>query len=535
MWDTVSAFANTSGGTIILGLDETEDFSVVPELAVESIANQLVNGLDPKPGAVPKVTPVPEIRMGEIMLPQGGVVVLEVDAFRQHPRLLPHMPCFVTAKGIKDGSFKRVFDHDQRLSAYEIHELQSRGHRDGTDRQPVDGAVGGDINQSAATDLINRLKAQGSRIADGAVDEIEILTRLNVFGAGGAERTPTFSGLMSLGWYPQQFYPQLFIDVTAHPGAEKSTGDGGVRFDSRRICDGAMPVAIENAVTEVLSHLRTRYREAGPGIVEEKEIPDIAVREAVANAVMHRDYGDLVRGQQIAVDIYPDRVEVTNPGGLWGDRTVENLSENRSMSRNEALARLLSQVVDSRDNKVAENQGSGIQRMIGAMRSHGLPAPQFSADIGSFKVIMPRFGLIGPDVQTWLEQVGGGDNRSQDVALVIARDQGSVTPKILRQQLGIDSDDARMELSRLVEQAKLSQIGPERYALVSDMPELTKTEIAVLNALSFTAPRTARQVSEEMGKTVTSVRIHLRVLVEKKLVVATAPPTSRNRSYLRAR
>lgn len=77
-------------------------------------------------------------------------------------------------------------------------------------------------------------------------------------------------------------------------------------------------------------------------MVDEPETPEIAIREAVVNAVMHRVYNPQVQGRQVQVDIYPDREEINNPGGLWGDRTLENLDENRSTTRNPALANLLS-------------------------------------------------------------------------------------------------------------------------------------------------------------------------------------------------
>lgn len=69
-------------------------------------------------------------------------------------------------------------------------------------------------------------------------------------------------------------------------------------------------------------------------MVDEPEIPEIVLREAISNAVMHRDYSAAARGMQVHVDVYPDRVEVINPGGLWRGLTVEQLYEARSESRN---------------------------------------------------------------------------------------------------------------------------------------------------------------------------------------------------------
>lgn len=533
IWDTVSAFATTRGGIILLGVDEKDNFSVNPDLAVERYSNMLIAGLEDRPGQSPQVTPSPTYRLGTVQVEGCTVLALEIDSLLGDPRKAGMLPCHVKNKGIRKGSFKRVFDHDQLLSTYEIHELQARSGKDNTDRQPVDEANLEDLNSDAVSGLINRMKAQGSRIAEGSPSREEVLSRLNVLSRSDGEAVPTLAGILTLGWYPQQFYPQLFIDVTVHPGTEKSTGADGIRFDSRRLCDGPMPAAIETAVTEVLSQLRTRFREEGASVVEEPEIPVIAIREAIANAVMHRDYGDYVTGQQITVDIYSDRVEIINPGGLWGDRTLENLGENRSVSRNEVLAKLLSQVADGEGHKVAENQGSGIQRMVGALREFGLPTPSFQDEIGFFKVTLYRFGLISPEVRRWLDSLPGARTRTQEVALALAQDLGAVTVTNLRDHLRLDSDDARRELQELEEQGWLRADGADHYLASTPTPDLGETQQAILDVLSRSESMSARDIAAATGKSVSSIRPHLRELIELGLASATAPPTSRNRAYLR--
>lgn len=540
VWESVSAFANTDGGVLLLGVDEGNGFTSSSKFDVGKVQDQLVSGFDESPGAVSKVQPVPRHQMTVMELEGNPVIVVKVESMRDDPSLLSGMPCHVRELGIRRGSFKRVFDHDQRLSSYEIYSLQSLTKPDHTDRQAVSNATAIDINQDQSSAMIARLRSQGSRVADGVDGRETILRRLNVYTGSDEGIVPTFAGIMALGNYPQQFFPQLFIDVTVHPGSQKSVDPGGIRFETRRTCDGPMPAAIDSAVFEVLSNLRTRYREEGTGLVDEKEIPEVVVREAIANAVMHRDYSFQVQGQQIAVDVYPDRVEVVNPGGLWGDRTLENIAEGRSVSRNEVLTRLLSQILDGGGKRVAENQGSGIARMITAMRRHGLPAPRFELEPGAFKVILERFGLMTPAVQAWLDEIGHGANRIQDVALVLARDQGSVTPALLRAQLGLDSDDARAELQALANIGKLELMSRDRFvpgASLIQFQETTvglgRTEREILEVVSESIELSAREIAAAAGKSVAAVRPHLRSLVEKNLVTPTASPTSRNRKYLR--
>lgn len=232
---------------------------------------------------------------------------------------------------------------------------------------------------------------QGSTITRGAANETEVLERLNAVAEDDSgELRPTMAALLALGVHPQKFYPLLFVTVTSHPVADDITSMEG----TPRICDGPMPLAIDSAVTHVLSLLRTHGPKASPGA--EKEIPEEALREAITNAVLHRDYSTYSRSQQVRVKVYPDRVEISSPGGMKASRSVDNLAEGRPDPRNEPLVRLLSQVRNSQGRYVANNQGIGIPRMVEAMCSHGLPAPIVEDTDGEVVVTLYR-SLYNPE------------------------------------------------------------------------------------------------------------------------------------------
>lgn len=527
-WETVSAFANTDGGLILLGLSEPE-FTPIEGFDFERIQDQVIGGLRDSSQAEPKVTPVPEYRVASITVDGTELLALRVEPMAESPRLRKQMPCFVSAKQIAKGSYKRVLDQNQLLNAYEVYSLGHRFEEDLTDLQPVEEATLDDLSEDRIDALVQRLIELGSRVADDASSTKEILSRLKVLTHG----KPTLAGVLVFGRYPQQFFPQFFIDVTTHPGREKGTGESDQRFLSRRRCDGSMPLAIDDALRAVLKELRTRSVEYEGTIREEKEVPPIAIREAIANAVMHRDYGQYQRGRQVSVDIYPDRIEVTSPGGLWSDRTESNIADGRSVSRNTGLANLLSYVIDADSKQVAENQGSGIPRMLKAMRESGLPRPDFDDEISEFKVTLPRFGILTPEVKRFLDTHGHGKNDLQDIALTLAHGLGSVTPQNLRKQLGVDSDDARAELQDLARQKLLREISTDRFVLqTAEVPEGTPT--AILEVLRSDTPLKTKEIAQLTGRSPATIRLHLRELVDSGLVIATAPPTSRNRAYLLA-
>lgn len=536
VWETVSAFANTSGGAIILGLDESREFAPSPGFDAQRIIDALDAGLSRAPAGAPKVQPVPDARIQRMEAGGAPVAVVEIDSLRGVAGI--EMPCHVLAQGIQRGSYKRVDDKDVHLSTYEVYLLQTALRPIGVDREPVAGRGIQDLSTDSVAGMLERQRRTGSHALDGTDgDTARVLRRLNVLTSQGL---PTVGGYLALGSYPQDEFPQLVIDVSVHPGTEKSV-DASTRFIDRTVCDGPIPLAIDDAVRAVLRNLRTRRVVTGVGGHDVPEIPEEVLREAVTNAVTHRDYSEWVRGQQVAVDVYADRVEVTNPGGFWGDRTATNVFEGRSSSRNEVLAKLLTIVPRGvGEGTVCESQGSGVPRMVHAMREMGLPAPDFGrSDIGHVTVTLSRFGLMDPDVRAWLDSLPGAPRPvAADTALSLARTVGRVGVVELRESLGVDSDDARRVLAGLTAEGLIEGSGDGPYALSAHpggVPELTDAQKGVLDALDPVSARTIRDIAAATGRSPNTLRPILRILVEQGRVLATAPVTSRHRAYLSVR
>ena len=154
-------------------------------------------------------------------------------------------------------------------------------------------------------------RRRGSRAVSDGISRETAMERLNLIDSKGRAR---MGGLLVAGAYPQQFFPRLLIDVAVHPGIEKSQ-PGLPRFLDRALCDGPMPEAVEDAVGAVARNLRTVSMVKGVGRHDELEIPLGVLREAIVNAVVHREYHPPFQGQTVNVDVYPDRVTITSPGG----------------------------------------------------------------------------------------------------------------------------------------------------------------------------------------------------------------------------
>ena len=452
IWDTVSAFANTRGGIILLGIDEENGFSTVDGFDQNKICAQFCAGMEEGSSAA-KVQPIPVYSIDRLEIDETPVLVISIEELGPDQK-----PCYVTSKGISKGSFKRIDDGDLHLTLNEIYSLQHALVTTDSDRQPVKEARTTDLNDQIYEATFAKAAIMMPRSLRGANATEEKLQRLNFMNS---DKQITKAGLLVAGNYPQQFFPKLCIDVAVHAGTGKSEL-GKPRFLDRQLCDGTLGEMIEESLKTIVRNLRTVSIVKGAVRIDEMEIPLEVLREALCNAVIHREYGSLFDGQSISVDIYTDRIEISNPGGLWGGKIEETLDDGQSCCRNPPLMRLMSIVPLPREaGSPAEGNGTGIILMINAMKERGLSEPIFKAGIDNFKVILLR--------SSYLEQT------------------------------------ARAELK--------------------------DDELAIMDLIRSNGALGTKELSALSGLTVVQVRSRVNDLLDKQLIVATAPTNSRNRKY----
>ena len=526
VWETVSAFGNTAGGTLLLGLDQETGFKTVAEFDIEKSIEQFVSGMDAKQG---KMTNPPQYSLSRIPFEGGQVLAIELS--ETDPAL---KPCFISARGVQNGSFKRVADKDMKLSATEIFALQNAMVPSPADREVVPEASAADLDDDVIARIIDNEKINHPKALKGARTKKAQMARLNVTDQNGNVR---LGGLLAAGAYPQQFFPKLAVDVMVHPDIVKSTPEGP-RYLDRTVCEGNLGEVIDDAVAAIAKNLRRISTVEGSGRKDELEIPEEVLREAVANAVIHREYSPRHVGQSVTVDVFPDRIEVSNPGGLWGGKTLDNIADGTSACRNAVLMRLMSSVdLPSGTSRPAEGGGGGVPFMIRTMQSKTLIAPDFKADIDRFTV---RLGRSGAEIAANREWIAKTTQRSlslhEQSLLLTMRKMGNSTVQELHRTLMIDSDEIREAAARFEREGIVSRIAADTYKMLADdsgnhpTPE---TEEILLSILQTDKPLSIREIADLMGKTVPSMRYHVNKLVDMGLAVPTASSTSRNRKYLR--
>ncbi|MBL0885888.1 ATP-binding protein [Myceligenerans indicum] len=441
---TLSAFGNMpGGGVIVLGLDERAGFEAVGVYdaadAQARLAGQARRAVAP-PLHVSFTT-------GQV---DGSTIVLA------RVRELPSTdkPCEVTASG---SAYLRSYDGDYPLSEPERQGFVANRGVARHDQAPVKGSTRDDLDDTLVATYIANCRARSPRLAsmpdDAVLRHTRVVTR---------EGVPTLAGIYTLGGYPQTYFPTLSItaSVAARPGDPVGTRSADIAH-----FDGPLPELLDQAVAWVRRNTATRVRFGRDGHGrDEPEYPTEAVRELVANALVHRDLGPHALSTRVTMTLRDDRLVITNPGGLHG-LTVEQLGAGTGGSaRNQSLYDISKDVRTSDGRRVIEGIGSGIATVRQALKEAGMTPPHF-VDAGiRFTAIVPEHALLDPEDLDWLATLttAQGLSDTQRHALAAMRHGESWTNRSLRARFPMDSTEARTLLTDLVERGLAEAFGEGR-------------------------------------------------------------------------
>lgn len=546
VWETVSAFANTAGGTIILGLSEVDGFVPAKVFGLQANLDAFVMGVGDGGIDNCKLENPPRYTLERHEFEGKSLLVIDIAENE-----IGSKPCFIRKLGMVSGSYKRVDDKDLRLSPTELYEMQNILKPSIDDREVVPGATPDDLNDDVVDQIIAMARMLNSKAVRGTSDRASIMRRLNITDGGDGV---LMAGLLVAGDYPQMFFPKLVVDVATYPDTAKSA-PGKPRFIDRRICEGSLSEVMADAMAAIERNLRTYSIVDGVGRHDEQEIPRDVLREAVANALVHREYNAAFTGQAVSVEIYPDRVVIKSPGGLWGGKTIDNLADGDSICRNATLMKLMRFVsLPGEVGSPAEGNGTGIELMLREMASKSLPAPEFEAGIDSFSVTLGRHGTEIAEFQSWLAHIGCAElPQIERATLLTVKRSGPKTVRELHEQLSCDSDDVRAALVNLVQRGLLCLDKDGSYALFkgdlrSHLPGVNHAGVAVAENIvnnSDGSPRqvliellgrhdslSAREMSAMTGRQISNIRYHLNRLIADGVVEPTAEATSVHRRYV---
>ena len=503
---TIPAMAMTDGGLIVHGV--ADDRTIVGCPLSQRTADRIQR--------YARECDV-EVRIRPIQVGESEITVIEVPEIRGRVVTTP------------DGRLlRRVGGDSQPLR----HDALSRFVREREDRPGEEEPARGLRPDDVDLPVLNEVLTAEARPAAKRGNALRALMDLGVAlpGESAADATVLRSAAVLFAIEPGKFFPGAAIQVVRREGVGPGPGPAVARTE----CTGPLTRILEDCLEFISKN--TRQFSVVRGVRREilPEYPTLVLREAILNALAHRDYG--LSGATVDVTIWDDRIEVRSPGPLPGHITVENMRQEH-YSRNRRIMRVLKAA------GFVEEYGEGVDRMYGEMEARLMEPPIFSAAEGSVTVTLRNRFLVDVEDQVWLSLLGQHpmtvDERR---ALVLARREGSVTPRRLRQVLG-DSDVGRV-LSGAVAKGILTRVGERggsRYTLSDEivlragsagMEAQSRKGQMLYDIIQQRGSISTSEGVELLGESASAVRGLLNGLVEMGL--ARAEGRTRGRRYYRA-
>ena len=362
--ETICAFANLPhGGTIVFGVSQVHDYRVVGVKNTEALIAHVTEVVRRK------VSPSPFLDFTCLEFASTVVLVVEV---RGLPASLPVARCAGLAY-FRDGSGNYLPSPTELAML----EARKRGETVGNDAAELAFTSVKDLGALAVALFVDSVRATTPELATLA-DDRQVLTAVKALAPSGAL---TLAGSYLLGRYPQAMNPQLKIMATT----ETSQPDGSVRRQ-RVEFEGSLPEMLEQAVAWVKQHIG---------------YPIVAVKEFIANALIHRDLNAM---RPVELVLQEDRLCITNPGGL-GELVVDGVLSPREYSH--PVNPLSFSLAQQHPSQLVSGRGVGVETALRAVRDAMLVAPSI-IDMGvSFTVVLYKASAFTETEVAWLEAYAG--------------------------------------------------------------------------------------------------------------------------------
>lgn len=353
----ITAMANTKGGHVFIGV---EDDGTVSGAGTLQQADKLMLQVSQACQNIIQ----PPIFCALQKLEAQGETVLVVEV----PRFSADRPYHTGGKYyVRDANQSREARRDELIRL-----LQSADYH--FDEEPVEGSRLEDLDPGAIRSFLSSIYDE----PDLETNSTHLLSALQCVDRNG---TPTVTGTLLFGREPQRKFPDARISAVLVKGTEMTSD-----FVDRKEMGGRLLDQVEDAVTFLKKNVRAPSHVEGLERVEEG-LPEKVLREAVLNAVAHRDYR---AASQVRIYVFDDRVEIVNPGELLNQLTLDGIRVGGiSQRRNPVLAGLLARA------RRRENLGMGVPEMIRQMKAKKLPPPEFSVSAGHFRVVLRLEGASG--------------------------------------------------------------------------------------------------------------------------------------------
>lgn len=357
LYKTIVGFCNQNGGKIILGVKDDGSVIGLPLIQVEEFLETLER--DIYQACSPPIIP----RVFARRIEDKSIVIVEVSSGM-------NKPYYITTEGLEQGTYVRVGSHTVKANAAMIEELrwQARGLHFETmlnyQTSPKD------LDDKKIRSFLNTRRKLGKIKYNEA-----ILKAYHLIGEEHGKCFATNAGILLFGKHTQRTLSEAMIICTHFRG--NSGRDVVATID----CEGTLFEQFESAFTFLLNRLSRSFVIRGATREETLEIPEEAIREAVLNAIVHRNYHQT---SPMRISIYDDRVEILSPGTFPGPLDALSLRAGLTFLRNPLICRIF------REAGYVEKMGTGLLIIFNSYEKRELEDPQIS-ELNSFvKCILPR-------------------------------------------------------------------------------------------------------------------------------------------------
>ena len=396
---TVISFANTSGGKIMIGIeDKTKKIVGVsdPYLEEEKLSTMLSDSV------------TPTLLFNVEILPWRGTYILIIDV-----PMSSHKPHYIRSKGIETSTYIRVGSTNRVADSFMVESIRRSLISKSFDEDICFGCSCDDLDISSIAQAFEPIRKTTERD----------LLSLGIKIKDRETARPSVGGILCFGKAKEAYFPDAWIQAGCFQGTNKN-----IILDSLDI-KTHLSISVEQALNFIRKHIKVGLDIQEIAHTERWEIPKKALREAILNAVIHTDYS--LRGAPLRVAIFDDRVEIDNPGLIPSGLTLDDIKGGLSKIRNRVISRIF------RELKQSEQWGSGIRRIIDTCLGVGLQAPNFEEIGDRFRVILFRHKVApillddkDQEILSFLKV--NGPSATKDIARVTHLSERSVRPRVTK-------------------------------------------------------------------------------------------------------
>jgi len=412
--EEICAFANAAGGTLLLGVN---DNNIVQGVTFNNAKRSALQN------SINEISPALHCKIYTVTVDSKDVVVIEVSSGENKPYVL------------SGAIYVRQGPNSQKLTTVEeMRDFFQQADKIYFDEAPCKAI---DINQDVPDNNINQfrvLAGLGATVSNEQVfNNLKLITKEGFLKNGAT---------LFFAENPEHFFEKAVIRCIAFDGIDK-------RFiEDDKIMTGSLYNQYLQAMSWLKKKLDVRYDIEGEGSQPRKEIweiPETVFKEAIINALAHRDYYD--KGARITIEVFNDRVEISNPGGLISG-IPKNEFGKRSLSRNPLIFGLFERI------RMVEQVGSGIGRMRDLMIEADLTEPEFNTE-GMFTVTVRRPFDFNKWVDKWVDNLT--DNRVNIIKAI--HENSKVSKRELEDKVGLSATAIDNNLDALKDLGLIKRVG----------------------------------------------------------------------------